>query len=255
MNRQEKERYVIQLYKEGKTVRKIAELTHMSFRDMGIITKKVKLETDGGRGSLEDDDIKSKSKTIQAIKLFSELKSPVEVAIELDLPANLVRALYREYWELEGMSRLAQVYEEAKYDLHDLLRLHRIVQALGMEKRDIITAFELIKHNELQTLQWKTGYLRSEINALEWERVRSANQLFKLNRMIYESEETLAQKRGEMAYLNRECKKLRQRIFDYNTVNLSPITHSENNAKLFPIPDSEPDNNSHCTQIVPYNKE
>jgi hypothetical protein len=28
------------------------------------------------------------------------------------------------------------------------------------------------------------------------------NQLFNLNRMIYESEETLAQKRGEMAYLD-----------------------------------------------------
>ena len=37
---------------------------------------------------LEDDDIESKSKTTQAIKLFSELKSPVEVAIALDLPVD-----------------------------------------------------------------------------------------------------------------------------------------------------------------------
>jgi hypothetical protein len=95
MNRAEKEQYVIQLYKENKSTREIAKLTHMSFRDIGAITKKVK--TDGERGSLEEDDVKSKSKTTQAIKLFSELKTPVEVAIALDLPSDEVRKIYQEY--------------------------------------------------------------------------------------------------------------------------------------------------------------
>jgi hypothetical protein len=147
MKREEKEQYVIQLYKENRSTREIAGLVHMSFRDIGAITKKVRLKADGERDQLEEDDIESKSKITQAIKLFSELKSPVEVAIALDLPANQVRAIYREYWELEGMYGLSQIYEEAKYDLDDLLRLHRIVLALGMEKHDIISAFELIKHN------------------------------------------------------------------------------------------------------------
>src|SRR5215469_10201779 len=194
MNRAEKEQYVIRLYKENKSTREIAELVHMSFRDIGVITKKVKLQADGERGLLEeDDDINSKSKTTQAIKLFSELKSPVEVAIALDLPANHVRAIYREYWELEGMYKLAQIHEEAKYDLHDLLRLNRLVKVLGLEKHDIITAFELIKHNQLETMQWKAGYLRSEITRLEWEKRKSKYHLFDLERMINESEETLAQ--------------------------------------------------------------
>jgi hypothetical protein len=38
-----------------------------------------------------DDDIKSKSKIAQAMKLFSELKSPIEVAIELDLATDQVQ--------------------------------------------------------------------------------------------------------------------------------------------------------------------
>jgi predicted HTH domain antitoxin len=37
MNREEKKEYVIQLYKEGKSIREIAELVHMSFRDIGIM--------------------------------------------------------------------------------------------------------------------------------------------------------------------------------------------------------------------------
>jgi hypothetical protein len=51
----------------------------------------------------------------------------------LDIPG-----LYQKYWELKGMYGLAQIYEEAKYDLHDLLRLHRIVKDLGMDKEDIL---------------------------------------------------------------------------------------------------------------------
>ena len=137
MNRAEKEQYVIRLYKENKSTREIAKLTHMSFRGIGAITKKVKSEADGERGQLEeDDDIKSKSKITQAIKLFSEFKSPIDVIIALDLPADQVRAIYQEYWELEDMHRLAQIYEEAKYDLHDLLRLHRIVKVLGYYRID-----------------------------------------------------------------------------------------------------------------------
>ena len=69
------------------------------------------------------------------------------------------------------------------------------------------------------------------------------DHIFNLKRMIRESEETLAQKRAEMAYLNRESRKLQQRLINYNTDNLSPITHPE------------PDTNSHSNQIVSHTKE
>ncbi len=69
MNREEKEQYVIQLYKENKSTREIAKIMHMSFRNIGAITKKVKLEAGAEKGPLEVDDFKSKSKTTQAMKL------------------------------------------------------------------------------------------------------------------------------------------------------------------------------------------
>ena len=60
--------------------------------------------------------------------MLSEGRSPVEVAIRLDLAADSVRALYREYWELTGRFDLAQIYDEARYDLGGLLKLHKIVK-------------------------------------------------------------------------------------------------------------------------------
>src|SRR5262249_42798730 len=99
MNRQEREEYVIRLYKEGKTVRQIAGFVHMSFRDIGAITNKIKLQAERERGYAAEDT-QPKSPESRAFKMFSEGKSPVEVAIALDQPGDRVWSMYREYWEL-----------------------------------------------------------------------------------------------------------------------------------------------------------
>jgi hypothetical protein len=152
MTREEREEYVVQLYKEGKGVRDIADLVHMSFRDIGAITNKAKLQSERERGYPTEEP---KSPESQAFKLFSEGKSPVEVAILLDEPGDRVRAIYREYWELTGRYRLAQIYDEARYDIYGLLRLHKIVKDLGLGEKEIIKVLELAKYDELQNLQWK----------------------------------------------------------------------------------------------------
>jgi hypothetical protein len=45
--------------------------------------------------------VKSKLRITQAMKLFSEGKSPVDVVVGLDHAADRVRAIYRKYWELK----------------------------------------------------------------------------------------------------------------------------------------------------------
>ncbi|MGC1930735.1 MAG: hypothetical protein WA667_17330 [Candidatus Nitrosopolaris sp.] len=196
MNREEKEQYVIQLYKEGKSVREIAKLMHISFRDIGAITNKVKLQAERERGYTNDEvDNEPKSPESQAFKLFSEGKSPVEVVIALDLAADVVRAIYREYWELNGRYQLAQIYDEAKYDLYSLLRLHKIVKNLGMEEHDIIKVFELAKQNQLQRLLGKVEYLTNEIFILELQKSKSTNDILNLNRTIDQFQSSLPQKR------------------------------------------------------------
>ena len=195
MNREEREEYVVQLYKEGRTVRQIAELVHMSFRDIGAITNKVKLQADRERG-YAPEDTQPKSPESRAFKMFSEGKSPIEVAIALDERGDRVRAMYREYWELSGRYELAQIYDEARYNLSNLLRLHKIVKGLGMNEHDIHNVFELAKHNELQNLQWKVEYLRNEVNMLENEKWKSTKHILKLNRMIDEFQSSLPQNGG-----------------------------------------------------------
>ena len=65
MTREEREEYVVQLYKEGKGVRNI-----------GAITNKVKLQADRERGYTVEEP-QPKSDESRAFKMFSEDKSPV----------------------------------------------------------------------------------------------------------------------------------------------------------------------------------
>jgi hypothetical protein len=81
--------------------------------------------------------------------LFSEGKTTVDVVIALDLPADQVWAIYRQYWDLKHMYELGQIYDEGQYDLPRFLRLHKIVKDLGMEEHDVIYILELAKNNQL----------------------------------------------------------------------------------------------------------
>jgi len=92
MTREEREEYVVQLYKENNSIRGIAKTMHMSFRNIGTIINKAKLQAERERGYAAEDT-QPKSPESWAFKMFSEGKSPIDVAIALDEPGDGVRAI------------------------------------------------------------------------------------------------------------------------------------------------------------------
>jgi hypothetical protein len=103
LNRQNKEHLVIELYRQGKTIREIASVAHLSFSDIGSIIRII-----DGRDDVTKD-VKNKSKDTQALYLFSTDKKPVDVAIELDVSASEVQNNLEEYWALNDLDELALV--------------------------------------------------------------------------------------------------------------------------------------------------
>src|SRR5215217_2037367 len=102
-NRSQKEKRVIELYEQGKTIREIAEEVHMSFAAIISIIKKHTGE--------DKDKEKTTSKVTQAIKLFSQGKSPVDVVIELELSPEEAKRVYREFCMLKDMHHRDTTYE------------------------------------------------------------------------------------------------------------------------------------------------
>jgi hypothetical protein len=100
LSRTEREKSVIELCQQGKTIREIAHEVHMSFADIGAIKRKVTgLQDDNNKPKEQDKiPITTLSKETQAFALFSDGKKPIEVAIELDLGADSVDRLYQQFW-------------------------------------------------------------------------------------------------------------------------------------------------------------
>ena len=80
LTREEKERLVLDLYNEGKRTREMAEEARMSFRDIGAILNKAMGEKEGSKEQAD-----KVTKSTQAYKIFSEGKTPVQVAIALNI--------------------------------------------------------------------------------------------------------------------------------------------------------------------------
>ncbi len=136
LNRHEKEKLVIRLHKEGKTIRQIASEAHISFTDIGKIIRKI-------NGLSDDDhiDLKDKSIETRAIYLFSIGKTPLEVAIKLNLPASEVHDLQEEFWALNQLHDLAFAYGEIKNFLPSFLKLFHSLKELGMLNEDSLSSF------------------------------------------------------------------------------------------------------------------
>ena len=81
---------VLDLHNKGKTIKEIAKEAKMSFRDIGVILKKV---------SKQEEQTQMQSISSQAYKLFSEGKTVLQVAIALNLRDREVTTLYTEYLE------------------------------------------------------------------------------------------------------------------------------------------------------------
>jgi hypothetical protein len=169
MTTDQKEQYVIQLYTEGKTFKVIAQLTHTSFRDISAIIKRHQGTIEREKGQLEerddDYDIKSKSKTTQAIKMFSENKNLVDVVIALDLPTDEVRDIYRQFLQLQDMHELVRVFDEMQNFLPSLLELFRLTISRGFDKNDIINLLWIINTGQLEYLKVR---IQSRTDALNW---------------------------------------------------------------------------------------
>ncbi len=113
--------------------------------------------------------------------MFSEGKTPVQVVIALDIGADEVRAMYREFLGLENMHKLVEVYDEMENYLPSLLELFRIIESRGINKNDIIDVLMLINTGQVPYLQKKVANLTYGIDWLENEIKKKEYNLSTLN--------------------------------------------------------------------------
>ena len=144
LNKFEKEKKVIELHtKEGKTIRQIAPIVHMSFRDISKIRKaydkKVRLQQQNRKEqeNNQSNKIKKLSKSSQAYDLFLKGISPVQVAINLDLDFQKVRKYWTEFLRLKNMKKLYNIFIENEYHLDYLFKIDNFLLRNQIDFKEI----------------------------------------------------------------------------------------------------------------------
>ena len=201
LNRHQKKTLVIKFYKQGKTRRQIAEVAHMSFKDIADIIN-------GYTGEDKQINKPEKSKDARAFELFLQGKQSVEVAIELDMPADKVQELHVQYWRLSKLDNLEILYHEAEYSLSLLLRLHNILKDKRITKdKDISDLIELA-NDGLTNLKARFEELLNQVTALENEKAQLGTEILGLRNSIYTDNETIRKQNVQLRSLDRKLRQL-----------------------------------------------
>ena len=94
-------------------------------------------------------------------------------AIELNIRASEAIIFQREYWELEGLHNLNQIYQEIRDGTWNFVNLWKSVKAAGMGVPHVKRLLT-IANNDLQTVDFLYEGLKKEAATLEYEKENSA---------------------------------------------------------------------------------
>jgi len=178
LTREDRRGRVLEYHSQGMDTREIAKLLHMSFTDIAKILKDSDKEKESEQQRTRQEFLSS-----QAYTLFSEGKSPVQVAIELNIRASEAIIFQREYWELEGLHNLNQIYQEIKGDIWNFVNLWKSVKAAGMGVPHV-NRLLTIANNDLSSVELRYEGLKKEAATLEFQKASSARDSELLNNQI-----------------------------------------------------------------------
>jgi transposase len=145
--RTEKQKRIIALKKEGKTVREIAEITKSSF---ATITSTVNDAEDeeriiaNGRTRLEEKK-QSDEKYKWALQMFVQGNKNVEVATSIGLRADEVILYRKEYWRLVEADKLVTLYDRIEPNISTFVKVAEMIKQEGIsddETRRILRLFK-----------------------------------------------------------------------------------------------------------------
>jgi transposase len=237
LTRQERERLVLDLYyNQGKTYREISKEARISPRDIVIILNKaIEEKTEGLKEEQQDNTDSQKNQnqeqqphlslSAQAYKLFSDRKTPLEVAIELNLKESEATKFYKEYCKLKQLHNLNMVYEELRGDIDPFLRLYRLAKRKGMGARHVINLLEIANTN-LPNIQCRYERLKREVDKLEFNKQQLHIALSYFNNQIEMKSKALTsygisciRQRREIEKLYSEKAKLESIVTEFKNNN------------------------------------
>lgn len=170
----DKEKLVMDLLKAGKTFQQIAKEAHVSCSFIAVVNRKLKGEP--------QEIVRKLSIPSQALKLFSEGKSILEVTIELDRPVEEIRIYYEDYLDLKKMHDLVLLFELHQDNLPIIKKMIRFILSNPVSQNDLMTILEIM--DDIPRLKVVKKTLMQKIRYLTETRDNLVDEIYNLRQVI-----------------------------------------------------------------------
>jgi hypothetical protein len=166
---EDRRKRVIDLYfNQHKTYAEIAQIERISTRDIHPIIK----EEQCRRQKYKQQEISSK-----AYKLFSEDKTPLQVAIALNIRQSEAAKYYREYWKLRGLQILDSLYIKTNGKIWLLWKLYKeLIKKKGMTIEQVLNVVDIAIH-KLPYMETLYRQVKDEVDKLQYIRQHLLNDI------------------------------------------------------------------------------
>jgi hypothetical protein len=218
MDKKQKEALIIALAEKGETYRDITKKAGVSPNTIKAVLNRAGLD--------ESTSIHSR-----AFELFAEGKTPLQVAITLNLEAQTAIQYHQQYYMLLGCTEFTKVYLHIKDNPWAYVNLVRLAQESRMSDEDVAELLKIAKEH-LPRVILEYDRLKAELNSLEDEKRYSAkeqqrlcNEISEMKTIVDQLQLTLRESRDENARLEFQkiklqnfVKNFQDKSFEYNKV-------------------------------------
>jgi hypothetical protein len=164
------------------------------------------------------------SLSTQAYKLFSDRKTPLEVAISLNLRESEATKFYKEYWKLKQLHNLSMVYEELRNDIEPFLKLYKLAKRKGMAIKQVVNLLEMF-NNDLPVIKERFKRLRNDVSMLQFRKQTLERNLYQFNNQIASTTKLLNSLRVSCGEERRDIRRLYNEKIRLETI----VTEFKNN--------------------------
>jgi predicted transcriptional regulator len=162
MNNRQKEANIIALAEKGKTYREITKEVGVSPNTIKAVLNKAGFD-------------QTTSISSRVFELYSQEKTPLEVATILGLKAEEVLRYHRKYFMLLGCYEFTKIYPQIKDNPWAYVNLVRLAQDSGMSDEDIVEFLNIAKWH-LPRVKLEYDRLKAELNSLRDEKSNSTKE-------------------------------------------------------------------------------
>ena len=162
MDRKQKEDLVTALLEKGETYREITKRAGVSPNTVKAVANKMGLD-------------QNTSVSSRALELYVKQKTPLQVAIELDIKAEDAMHLYHQYFMLLGITEFTKVYLQIKDNPLPFVNLVKLTQNSRMKDGEIVELLKIANgylprvRLEYDRLKEEKSSLQAEINSWRTE--------------------------------------------------------------------------------------